>query len=478
MIGDKAETRQKIDEWFEKHSGEMKDDLAKLVAIRSVKGAEQEGAPYGAAPREALKLAEVMLDERGFNVSVFEDIVISADLGPAPPQLGILAHLDIVDEGEGWDTDPFGMTEKDGILYGRGVIDNKGPAVASMYALYCARDLLGEVSSELRQGVRLILGSGEETGFDDITRYLARNEPPPSVFSPDSEFPVVNIEKGRFAPFFGASWDKDDALPRVVSLTGGKTMNIVPQRAEAVIEGMELSVAEAFCSEYSAKTGVEMTTFADGDMLIIKAEGKASHAARPALGNNAQTALLGMLAAMPFAESAGFGYIKALNRLFPHGDYYGKSIGIAMSDETTGELTASFCVLRFSMLEFAGNFDCRSPACADDADLVGITGSAFKREGINITSHSISQCHHTPEGSPFVQTLLQVYEDYTGNPRECLGTGGQTYVHDIPGGVVFGCAMPGEDNKAHGANEYISADKLILSARMFTQVILDMCGRP
>ena len=480
MSVDKAEIRRKIDEWFDKHSDEMKDDLGKLIAIRSVRGPEQEGAPYGAEPRKALQLAGALLKERGFAVSDFEDIVITADLGPCPPLLGILAHLDIVDEGEGWDTDPFAMTEKDGKLYGRGVIDNKGPAVASMYAMYCARDLRnaaqGEACGELKKGVRLILGSGEETGFDDITRYLDKNEPPPCVFSPDSEFPVVNIEKGRFAPFFGASWDKDAALPRIVSITGGKTMNIVPQRAEAVIEGMERSVAEAFCTEYSEKTGAHISVLPEGGKLTIKAEGKASHAARPELGNNSQTALLEMLAAMPFAQSASFGYVKALSCLFPHGDYYGKTIGIAMSDETTGILTASFNVLRLTELDFAANFDCRSPACADSADLPGITESAFKREGIDITSFTISQCHHTPEESPFVQTLLQVYEDFTGNPRECLGTGGQTYVHDIQGGVVFGCAMPGEDNKAHGANEYIDTDQLILSAKMFTQVILEMCG--
>jgi len=472
MSSNKIETRRKIDEWFDKHTSKLKDDLGKLITIRSVRGPEQEGAPYGAEPRRALQLAQTMLEERGFAVRSFEDIVITADLGPTPPTLGILAHLDIVDEGEGWDTDPFVMSEKDGKLFGRGVIDNKGPAVASMYALHCVRELLGD----LKQGVRLILGSGEETGFDDITRYLDKNAPPPCVFSPDSEFPVVNIEKGRFAPFFGASWEKDDTAPRIISVTGGKTMNIVPQRAEAVITGMELSVAEAFCAEYSAKTGVEISVAPDGDNLKIIAEGKASHAARPALGNNSQTALLEMLAGMPFAPSASLRYIQALNRLFPHGDYNGKSVGIAMSDKATGELTASFNVLRLTEFEFAGNFDCRSPACADETDLPGITEAAFKREGIDITSFSVSQCHHTPEDSPFVQTLLQVYEDYTGNPRECLGTGGQTYVHDIPGGVVFGCAMPEDDNKAHGANEFIDTDQLILSAKMFAQVIIDMCG--
>jgi len=472
MSDNKTEIRREIDGWFEKHSGEMINDLRRLVAVKSVRSPAQAGAPYGPNSREVLALAGSMLEAKGFKVDCFEDIVITATLGSDPPLMGILAHLDIVEAGEGWDTDPFAMAEKDGKLFGRGVIDNKGPAVAAMYALCCVRDIF----PELGKGVQVIFGSGEETGFDDITRYLAKNEPPPYVFTPDGEFPVVNIEKGRFAPFFGASWRRDSSLPRIVSANGGKTMNIVPNRAEAVIEGMEACEAEVFCREFSEKTGAAISVRADGNRLVITSEGKAAHAARPHLGLNAQTALIEMLAAMPFAESAGFGYICALSRLFPHGDNQGKALGIAMEDET-GDLTVNFGVLRFSEIEFSGNFDSRTPACADDVDIHGITESSFDREGIKLTSHTRSKCHHTPEDSPFVQALLRIYEDYTGEPGYCLSIGGQTYVHDITGGVVFGAAMPGVENNVHGANEFIELDQLILGSKMCAQAIIDMCSK-
>ena len=471
MSDNKTEIRQKIDEWFGKHSGEMFGDIGHLVAIRSICSPAQEGAPYGPKSREALALARSMLEAKGFEVSEFADIVVTACFGPTPPLMGILAHVDVVDEGEGWDTDPYAMTEKDGKIFGRGVIDDKGPAVAAMYAVCCARDLC----PGLAHGVQLIFGSGEETGCDDIKEYLKENDPPKYVFSPDAEFPIVNIEKGRFAPLFGASWDRDETLPRVVSVTGGKTMNIVPERVSAVIEGIEQGVAEAFCREFSVRTGVAISVLPDGGKLIVTAVGKASHAAWPDKGNNAQTALIEMLAAMPFAESKGFGYVRALRRLFPHGDNNGKALGIAMSDEKSGELTVNFGVLGFTETDFSGNFDSRTPSCADKADITGITKEALKGEGVELSSFTISECHHTPEESPFVQTLLRIYEEYSGNPGKCLVTGGQTYVHDIPGGVVFGCAMPGVSNNAHGANEFIGVDQLIMSAKMFTLTILDMC---
>jgi len=363
----------------------MLEDLGKLIAINSVRGPAQKGAPFGPDSRAVLTLAGSMMEAKGFPVSDFEDVMVTADWGPTPPLMGILAHLDIVEAGGGWDTDPFKMTIKDGNIYGRGTSDDKGPAVAAMYAMYCARD----ICAEPKQGFRIILGSAEETGFDDIVKYLSKIEPPPNVFSPDAEFPIINTEKGRFTPFFGASWDKDASLPRIVSITGGKTMNIVPNRAEAVIEGIAADEAEAYCRDYSTKTGATISVAQEGDKLIIVAEGTATHASTPQLGVNAQTAIIEMLAAMPFAESKGFDCVRALNRLVPHGDYNGRAVGVEMSDELSGKLTLNFGVLRFTELEFSGIFDMRTPACADEIDLAGMVKKAFEQEGVTLTSSRV-----------------------------------------------------------------------------------------
>ena len=471
MNVNRAQTMRRIEDWFGLHRDEMIEDLGRLLAINSVRSAAENGAPYGSGPRAALALARSMLEERGFAVSDFEDIIITADLGPSPPLMGILAHLDIVAAGDGWETDPFAMTIKDSRIYGRGATDNKGPAVASMYAMYCARDLF----PELQSGFRLLLGSGEEVGCLDIAQYIEKNDPPPNVFTPDADYPVVNIEKGRITPFFRASWEKYAELPRVISIVGGKTTNVVPGSAEAIVEGFSFDEADKYCLEYSSKTGAVISAREDGGQMIITAEGVSTHAASPHLGINAQTALVEMLSAMPFARSAGFEYIRALNRLFPHGDYLGRALGIAMSDEKSGELTVNFGVLNYTMVDFTGNFDSRTPACADKADLPGMVQTALLREGITMTDHTLSHCHHTPEESPFVRTLLSIYEEYTGGAGECLAIGGQTYVHEIPGGVAFGCEFPGADNSIHGAGEFIGVEQLLISAKMFAMAIIDMC---
>ncbi|MCL2408637.1 MAG: Sapep family Mn(2+)-dependent dipeptidase [Oscillospiraceae bacterium] len=494
----KVELRQKIDEWFNQHSDEMISDLSALVAINSVRSAPADGQPYGPAAREVLDVVQAQLEKRGFTVENFEDIIITADYGPTAdklPELGILAHLDIVEAGPGWSSDPFELLIKDGKLYGRGTSDDKGPSVAAMYALYCA----AELCPKFTRGFRLILGSGEETGCQDIAQYLEKAAPPTYVFTPDAGFPVMNLEKGRLVPVFGAEWEADSTLPRVISISGGATANAVPPLCKAVIEGISLAEAALLCRKYSEKTGAMLTAAPDEftpenfnpadfsfegenptsapapNRVVLTSHGKSAHAAHPSAGINAQTALLEMLAAMSFADTAGFRHVQALNRLFPHGDIRGENLGLEMSDKISGELTVNFGVLELTPTGFSANFDSRTPICADEIDIEAITRAAFKREGISVNDLTIYKSHHTPEDTPFVQTLLRIYEDYTGEKGECLAIGGSTYVHDIPGGVAFGCGFPGADNNIHGANEFMELDHLMMSAKMFTEVILEMC---
>ncbi len=83
--------------------------------------------------------------------------------------------------------------------------------------------------------------------------------------------------------------------------------------------------------------------------------------------------------------------------------------------------------------------------------------------------------HQVPADSPLVQTLLACYEEYTGQKGACLAIGGGSYVHDLARGVAFGCSMPGTDNRMHGADEFAVVDELVLSAKIFAQVICDLC---
>ncbi len=262
----------------------------------------------------------------------------------------------------------------------------------------------------------------------------------------------------------------------MLSLRGGATANAVPDRAEAVIEGLPVEQVSEYCAEFSQKTLAVLKAGSSDGVVTVTANGKAAHAAQAYEGLNAQTALLSMLAAMPFAESEGFKHIQRLSKLLPHGDTSGAALGIAMSDGVSGSLTLNFGVLDVGPAGLTASFDCRTPKCATPESLDAVVAHRLAEAGFKINTLTKTPFHHTSADTEFVRTLLEVYEEYTGQKGECLSMGGQTYVHDISGGVAFGCVFPGVDTRMHGEDEFIPVDDLIISAKMFTQVIIDMCS--
>jgi succinyl-diaminopimelate desuccinylase len=373
--------------------------------------------------------------------------------------------------GEGWDTPPFSAVVEDRMIYGRGAADDKGPAVAALYALKAVKDL----NIPLKYNTSLILGTAEETGSPDIKYYLEHRTPPPNVFSPDGEFPVVNIEKGGLHVSFFKDWDESKTLPRIRSIKGGKTGNVIPAQAEAIIEGISAELVGDICDRAGKTTGAVFSIDRRDGALILTARGKSEHASTPEKGCNAITAILSVLAKISFAESDSFSTVKAINQLFPHGDYYGKAIGIAQSDELSGPLTLSFNIMEQTTTGFRGYFDSRTPLCTTRENSFDIVEKKFKQLGIGMESR-ITPPHHTPCDSEFVEVMLKAYEQYTGNKGYCEGIGGGTYVHNIDGGVCFGACMPGFEAYMHGSNERIPIEDLITSAKIFTQVIIDICG--
>ena len=213
----------------------------------------------------------------------------------------------------------------------------------------------------------------------------------------------------------------------------------------------------------------------EDDLTVIHAKGEGSHAAWPEGGNNAITGLLALLCALPLADGPCRRYLAELNALLPHGDCYGRALGIAQEEPIAGPLTVAFTLLEVTDTGLEGRFDARVPLCATEANCRDVAKAAFEAKGFTFSGEQ-DKPHHTPADAPFVQTLLKRYEEYTGLKGECLSTGGGTYVHDIPGGVAFGCTLPGFDTRLHGADERVRINDLMLSAKMFAHIIVDLCG--
>lgn len=464
---------KEIETYFAAHREQMIADIGRLVRFDSSRGEPQPGKPFGEGPAAVLAEALKMAGAMGLKTQNYDNYVGTADLNDKPRQLDILAHLDVVPAGEGWTvTAPFEAKEADGMLYGRGTADDKGPAVAALYALRAAHDL----KLPLKHNVRLILGTDEECGSSDIAYYYGKESEAPMTFSPDADFPLVNIEKGRFSDTVSARWAADSRLPRVVSFDGGIKDNVVPGKAEAVVEGFSPAQVEPYTAAATEKTGVRFHVREEGGRLTIEAVGHFAHASTPETGCNAVTGLLELLAGMPFAPSEGFAKLRAFHNLFPHGDWAGKACGVAMEDAESGKLTMTLNILHGTETGLTGCFDSRTPLCATDATFRQAMAARAAAAGLALGGKKPVPPHHVPQDSLFVCTLLKCYEQYTGRKGKCLAIGGGTYVHHLQNGVAFGCCMPGAEPNMHGPDENASVDDLITSAKIFTQAIVDLCG--
>ena len=464
------DVESRISRWVEEHREAYLRDVSRLVAIRSVSGPAMPGKPFGEGPAAALEEAMRICREQRFLVTDHEGYVLTADLRDGETALDILAHLDVVGEGEGWDTDPYTAVEKDGCLYGRGTDDDKGPAVAAIYAMACVSELF-----PLKKNVRLILGTDEESGSKDIAHYYAANKPAPNTFSPDASFPVFNTEKGGLAARFSRSWDACEALPRVSGLEGGYRINVLPADARAVVLGLSAESVEAICRPLAEKLNVQLRVSPADKGTEIAVKGLAAHASTPELGVNGITALIRLLLALPLAEHPGRDALEKLDALMPHGDSAGNALGIAMKDEVSGPLTLAFSLLKLSETGLEGSFDSRVPICATEENCRLKASAAFEEAGFRFEGF-LRPPHHTPADSPFIRSMLRRYSEFTGRKGECLSMGGGTYVHDIPGGVAFGAAMPDFESNLHGANERMKISDMLNAIKIFAAVICDLCA--
>ena len=258
--------KKQIEEYFNLHKDEMLEDICKVIRIKSDRQEPKEGMPFGEGVVKVLKEALDIASNMGFATNNYDNYVGTVDFNDKEKALDILAHLDVVPAGDEWTvTEPYEPIIKDGKLYGRGSADDKGPAIVALYALKAVKDL----NIPLNKNVRLILGTDEECGSSDIEYYYKIEKEAPMTFSPDADFPVINVEKGGLKANFIADFKEDRTLPRIISVNSGVKVNVIPDKATAVIEGIEKNEVEKYCDTVTNKIGVKFTVNEENNKLYV-----------------------------------------------------------------------------------------------------------------------------------------------------------------------------------------------------------------
>ncbi len=431
---------------MKKYTEQMQQTLLSLLAVNSVQGEPADGAPFGVGTREALDRFLAIAASFGFKTKVLDGMVGWAEIGKGE-LLGIPFHLDTVPFGEDWSRSPLGEVA-DGVIYGRGAEDDKGPAVAVLYAL---KSLLDEGRLPRRR-IRLIAGLNEESGWKCIERYLQTEEVPALSFSPDADFPVIFSEKGVLHVCVSLKKPEE-----VISFTAGERVNMVADRA--VLEVKTLSDA-AFSK--CLKGGVKVK-FIEGGFRLT-AEGVSAHGSTPEKGKNAVLKIL-------YAVKSSSEFLADLYDYFHHTD--GKGLGIDLKDEVSGDLTLNLGRVRTDGDRLLFSLDVRYPAATNEEALLKKLQAVFGADAAITVEGRHLPLYVSPE-SELVTSLLAAYNEVTGENASPIAIGGATYARAFPNAVAFGPVFPGEESRIHQKDECITVDGLLKCAEIYRAALLKL----
>jgi succinyl-diaminopimelate desuccinylase len=164
---------------MERITEEILSLLAEMIRHRTVNVVPEQLPlhPYLQFRGEEFRVADIVkreLERAGIPVQEHAriegrpNIIGTVGCNEGGSRLLVASHMDIVPPGDGWDTDPFEMTRKEGLVYGRGVLDNKGPLAASVVAAGILKKLGGD---QLKGQFQIAALCDEEAHDPDGTDY-------------------------------------------------------------------------------------------------------------------------------------------------------------------------------------------------------------------------------------------------------------------------------------------------------------------
>ena len=453
----------KLYELIEQSREALVKDLQGCIQIPSVETRDSSGYPYGEQVHRCLHYVLDTAQRLGFSVHNMDEHVGWCEYGEGEEMVAVLCHLDVVPEGEGWTVPPYEGRVENGRIYGRGTMDDKGPALCALYALKAVRD----AGVPLRRRVRILFGLSEETGSSDMEYYTSHGgEIPVMGVTPDGEYPVINGEKGIVMQSFAKDLHQTGDI-RLVELSGGTAHNIVPAQASAL-----LACSRESAEKIAARHGDKISCTLTPEGVRIDAEGIDAHGASPEKGENAIGRLMLFLASLPLEGELKEAVSLLAGRLGM--EYDGKSMGIAMADELSGPLTMNMGVIQLEGETLSVMLNYRYPVTHSFDECGPQVKAAFEGAGFHETYLLHSEALYMPVDSPLVSKLMKVYTEYTGRHDAPKCIGGGTYAKSVPNILAFGPIFPGDEVREHKPDEFMELSRLMDNTKVLASAICEL----
>ncbi|RKQ34649.1 dipeptidase PepV [Oceanobacillus halophilus] len=462
--------------WMEevvKRKEDFLKDLQGILQIKSVLDEEkvQPDAPLGQGIKDALEYMLNLGKKDGFTPKNVGNLAGHLEMGQGDQLLGILGHVDVVPEGDGWSVDPYGAVIKDGKIYARGSSDDKGPTIAAYYGM----KIIKELGIPLGKRVRLIIGTDEESDWRCVEHYFEKEEMPTMGFVPDADFPIIFAEKGiaDYDIVQQSNVNSSNESLQLQSFQSGRRYNMVPDFAEVQLQldGETVDMKQkyqAFLDDWE----LDGATSVNGEEVTLTLVGKSAHGAEPRNGKNAGVYMAKFLQNLEL-DDAGKTFTETIASFFDKSR--GEVFDIAFQDEESGELTINVGMMNYNQ-ESGGRIglNMRYPVTFDIDNGKTKIQTFLEKENLQLENFSDSKPTYVKKDDPLIQTLQKVYEEQTGEKAELLSIGGGTYSRALDHGVAFGAMFPGREDVMHQKDEYAIVDDLLKATAIYAQAIYEL----
>lgn len=461
-----------FDKFIEKRKDEMIDSLSSIIAFPSVSVETNNiNEPFGTDCNAVLKYVLDLGKRLGFRTKNIDGYCGYIEFGEGDELVGIIGHLDVVPADDNWSFPPFKATIKDNKIYGRGAIDDKGPVIASLYAMKAVMDTI-----KIHKRVRLILGLNEEKDWKCIEYYKKHEELPTVGFSPDADFPCIYAEKGLLNVHINQRLSDMPDIKIVKIDTNNNAINVVPKFCSIKLETQNVNKELInFIQNTIAEKKLNIKCLVQNNTITIESYGKSAHAAHPDLGINAISNALILLNDIYSYTNINFPILNFFNK-FINIEHNGKSLAIDCADES-GSLTLNVGTLSLEDNTISIGLNLRIPVNTNIDNICNSFNSIIDNhynKKLTVSFSGIKSPLYIDKNNKLVQTLCNIFNNYTNSKEEPIAIGGATYARAFNNCISFGANFPGDTDMCHQVDEFISIDKFILSSKIYAKAIYEL----
>ncbi len=463
-----------IEDFIKENKETMIKKLQELIQIPSVYSESKNPLmPFGENANKALEYMLNLGKSLGFRTKNIDGYCGYIEFGEGEEMLGIIGHLDVVPSGDNWTYPPFSATIFDNKIYGRGAIDDKGPVIASLYAMKYVLD-----NCKVHKRIRLILGLNEENDWKCINYYKKHEESPTIGFSPDADFPCIYAEKSILTSYFSMNYTKSDYDISIQEFDcHNNAINVVPKICSTVLKISSNIVMDDFIKVIKNildKYDFEIDVYKlNNEEIKLTSYGVGAHSAHPDLGINAISRLIIVLDDLFKTYNINMELFDFFTK-YINTEYNGESLRINCKDES-GILTLNVGNLSLDNNVLKIGLNLRIPISVPIENIENTFMKCLSNyKKINYKKVDFKPSLHIPKDNYLIKTLCDIYNEEANSYLEPIAIGGATYARAFDNCVSFGANLPGQKDMCHQTDEFISIDNLLFACKVYARAIYEL----